>query len=52
MTDKLYEQDSHLKEFPAIVTACEPHGELFYISLNQTAHPEAPPLDILNQAHE
>ncbi|MCI8597013.1 MAG: alanyl-tRNA editing protein [Lachnospiraceae bacterium] len=36
MTDKLYEQDSHLKEFPAIVTACEPHGELFYISLNQT----------------
>ncbi len=37
MTEKLYYKNSHLKEFRAVVTACEPYGDLYHISLNQTA---------------
>lgn len=37
MTEKLYYEDSHLQEFTAQVTACEPDKKGFRIALNRTA---------------
>ncbi len=37
MTEKLYYYDSHMKEFTAVVTACEPHKDAFRIALDQSA---------------
>lgn len=37
MTDRLYEEDSHLAAFPAVVTACEQERDFWKISLDQTA---------------
>ncbi len=41
MTERLYYTDSHLTEFTATVTACEPRGDGFLIRLDRTAfYPE------------
>jgi len=37
MTEKLYDTDSYIKEFTAVVTACEAHKDFFYIVLDRTA---------------
>lgn len=37
MTEKLYNQNSHLQEFEAVVTACEEVKDHFHIALDQTA---------------
>ena len=37
MTKRLYYEDSHQREFEAFVTACEPEGNFWRISLDQTA---------------
>ena len=37
MTEKLYYEDSHLQEFKATVTACEPDKKGFRIALDRTA---------------
>ena len=37
MTEKLYYQDSHRKEFQATVVSCEPYKEKYRIVLDQTA---------------
>ena len=37
MTDRLYDEDSHLAAFPAVVTACEQEADYWKISLDQTA---------------
>ena len=37
MTEKLYDKDSHLKEFEGTVLSCEKFGEKYAIVLNQTA---------------
>ena len=37
MTEKLYDKDSHLKEFEGTVLSCEKIGEKYAIVLNQTA---------------
>lgn len=37
MTKRLYEENSYIKEFDALVTSCEKDGELYNVVLNQTA---------------
>ena len=37
MTDRLYYEDSHLTEFPAVVTACEQEKDYWKVALDQTA---------------
>jgi alanyl-tRNA synthetase len=37
MTEKLYYKDSHIREFDACVTSCEPDGERFAVELTETA---------------
>ena len=37
MTIRLFDEDSHLREFTAVVTACERDGEKYKIALNRTA---------------
>ena len=37
MTEKLYDKDSHLKEFTGAVLSCEKTGEKYTVTLNQTA---------------
>ncbi len=37
MTEKLYDKDSHLKEFTGAVLSCEKAGEKYAVVLNQTA---------------
>ena len=37
MTEKLYDKDSHLKEFKATVLSCEKTGEKYAVALNRTA---------------
>jgi len=37
MTEKLYYQDSHIKDFAAVVTGCHPAGDKWEISLDRTA---------------
>ena len=37
MTEKLYFADSHMKEFDAVVTACEPVKEGYQVVLDRTA---------------
>ncbi len=37
MTEKLYDKDSHLKEFTGTVLSCEKTGEKYAVALNQTA---------------
>ena len=37
MTEKLYDKDSHLKEFSAMVLSCEKSGESYAVTLNKTA---------------
>lgn len=37
MTEKLYDKDSHLKEFSAKVLSCEKSGENYAVILNKTA---------------
>ncbi|MGN8800698.1 alanyl-tRNA editing protein [Candidatus Merdisoma sp. HCP28S3_D10] len=37
MTDRLYYKDSHLTEFPAVVTACEQEKDYWKVALDQTA---------------
>ena len=37
MTEKLYDKDSHLKEFSATVLSCEKSGENYAVILNKTA---------------
>ncbi|MCF2681171.1 hypothetical protein JQM69_10855 [Faecalicatena contorta] len=37
MTEKLYFADSHMKEFDAVVTACEPAKEGYQVVLDRTA---------------
>ena len=37
MTEKLYDKDSHLKEFSATVLNCEKSGENYAVKLNKTA---------------
>ena len=37
MTDRLYYEDSHLTEFPAVVTACEQEKDFWKVALDQTA---------------
>ncbi len=37
MTEKLYDKDSHLKEFTGTVLSCEKAGEKYAVALNQTA---------------
>ena len=37
MTNRLYYEDSHLTEFPAVVTACEQTKDYWKVSLDQTA---------------
>ena len=40
-TQKLYYEDSYLREFPATVLSCEPAGEVWKVLLDQTAfYPE------------
>lgn len=36
-TKKLYDEDSYLKEFTALVKSCNKSGDFFKIELNQTA---------------
>ncbi len=36
-TDKLYYEDSHMKEFDAVVTSCNEHNGHYAIELNRTA---------------
>ena len=37
MTEKLYDKDSHLKEFSATVLSCEKAGDNYAVTLNKTA---------------
>ena len=37
MTEKLYDKDSHLKEFTGTVLSCEKSGKKYAVALNQTA---------------
>ena len=37
MTEKLYDKDSHIKEFSATVLNCEKSGEKYAVKLNKTA---------------
>ena len=37
MTEKLYDKDSHLKEFTGTVLSCKKTGEKYTVTLNQTA---------------
>ena len=37
MTEKLFYQDSHMKEFQATVVSCEPQKGHYLIELDQTA---------------
>ena len=37
MTEKLYDKDSHLKEFTGAVLSCEKTGEKYAVTLNRTA---------------
>ena len=37
MTEKLYDKDSHLKEFKGTVLSCEKTGEKYAVTLNRTA---------------
>ena len=37
MTEKLYDKDSHIKEFSATVLSCEKSGENYAVTLNKTA---------------
>lgn len=37
MTEKLYDKDSHLKEFTGTVLSCERAGEKYTVTLNRTA---------------
>ena len=37
MTEKLYDKDSHLKEFTGTVLSCEKTGEKYAVTLNRTA---------------
>jgi len=37
MTEKLYYEDSHIKEFDAVVTACEPEKKGYKVVLDKTA---------------
>lgn len=37
MTEKLYYADSHIKEFTAVVTDCQPAGNKWEVSLSKTA---------------
>ena len=37
MTEKLYDKDSHLKEFTGTVLSCERAGEKYAVTLNRTA---------------
>ena len=37
MTEKLYDKDSHLKEFTGVVLSCEKAGEKYTVTINQTA---------------
>lgn len=37
MTEKLYDKDSHLKEFTGAVLSCEKTGEKYTVTLNRTA---------------
>ena len=37
MTEKLYDKDSHLKEFTGTVLSCEKSGEKYAVMLNKTA---------------
>lgn len=37
MTEKLYDKDSHLKEFTGTVLSCEKTGEKYTVTLNRTA---------------
>lgn len=37
MTDRLYYEDSHLTEFPAMVTACKQEKDYWKVALDQTA---------------
>lgn len=37
MTEKLYDKDSHLKEFTGTVLSCKKTGEKYAVTLNQTA---------------
>ena len=37
MTEKLYDKDSHIKEFSAKVLSCEKSGENYAVTLNKTA---------------
>ncbi len=37
MTDRLYYEDSHLTQFPAVVTACEQEKDYWRVALDQTA---------------
>lgn len=37
MTEKLYDKDSHLKEFTGAVLSCEKTGEKYAVALNRTA---------------
>lgn len=37
MTDRLFDEDSHLAAFPAVVTACEQEKDYWKVALDQTA---------------
>ena len=37
MTEKLYDKDSHLKEFTGTVLSCKKTGEKYAVTLNRTA---------------
>ena len=37
MTEKLYDKDSHLKEFTGTVLSCEKTGENYTVTLDRTA---------------
>ena len=37
MTEKLYDKDSHLKEFTGRVLSCEKTGENYTVTLDRTA---------------
>ena len=37
MTEKLYYKDAYIKEFKAVVLACEKKGELYDVVLDKTA---------------
>ena len=36
-TEKLFYEDSHLKEFDAVVLSCQPDGEIYKAVLDRTA---------------